>query len=53
MQDKQMQLSLQPPRPTRRASESLSGEELERPKTERLPGIDQVLSTRDIERITG
>jgi predicted DNA-binding transcriptional regulator AlpA len=53
MQDKQMQLSLQPPRPTRRAPEPLSGQELERCKAERLPDIDQVLSTRDIERITG
>jgi len=53
MQDKQMQLSLQPPRPTRRAAEPLSGKELERRKAERLPDIDQVLSTRVIERITG
>lgn len=53
MQDKQMQLSLRPPRSTRRAPGSLSGRELEAPKAERLPGIDQVLSTRDIERITG
>ena len=53
MQDKQLQLSLQPPRPTRRSPEPLSGQELERRKVERLPDIDQVLSTRDIERITG
>lgn len=53
MQDKQMQLSVQPQRPTRRAPEPLSGQELERRKVERLPDIDQVLSTRDIERITG
>lgn len=53
MQDKQMQLSLQPPRRTRRAPEPLSDQELETRKEERLPGIDQVLSTRDVERITG
>jgi len=53
MQDKQMQLSLQPPQSTRRAPETLSHQELETRKEERLPGIDQVLSTRDIERITG
>lgn len=53
MQDRQMQLSLQPPRATRRAREPLSGQDSERRKAERLPGIDQVLSTRDIERITG
>lgn len=53
MQDKQMQLSLRPPRSTRRAPEPLSDRELETREAERLPGIDQVLSTRDIERITG
>jgi predicted DNA-binding transcriptional regulator AlpA len=53
MQDKQMQLSLRPPRQTRRAPQPLSDQELETHKEERLPGIDQVLSTRDVERITG
>ena len=31
----------------------MSAQELEKRKAERLPGIDQVLSTRDVERITG
>ena len=46
-------LTLQLPRSTHRAPEPLSDRELETRKEERLPGIDQVLSTRDIERITG
>jgi predicted DNA-binding transcriptional regulator AlpA len=53
MQDKQMQLLPRPPRATRQTPEQLSGQDSERRKAERLPGIDQVLSTRDIERITG
>lgn len=48
-----MQLLLQPARSKRRAPGYRSGEPSERGQADRLPGIDQVLSTRDIERITG
>ena len=53
MQAKQMQLLLQPARSERRAPGHRSGNASERRQADRLPGIDQVLSTRDVERITG
>jgi predicted DNA-binding transcriptional regulator AlpA len=44
---------MQPARTKRHARQSLITDPAERRQVERLPGMDQVLGTRDIQRITG
>ena len=48
----QLPLSVKKSRPPRRSA-VVRGQRSERSLSERVAGIDQVLSTRDIERITG